>query len=96
MNPESLEQVAAELCRQPEIIIQQLDGVQVEMDGLRDEINLLRRRDETLNFICIGWTKSCVLPRGCSRIFCPRCCRRWEPQLSYALPPRRLCERRSI
>ncbi len=31
-------------------IVHQLDSVQKEMDGLREELNLLRRRDETLNF----------------------------------------------
>jgi len=31
-------------------IAQQLEGVQQELDALRSEINLLRRRDETLNF----------------------------------------------
>src|SRR4051812_33383192 len=50
MSADSLEHVAAELSRQPEVIIQKLEEVQVEMDGLRDEVNLLRRRDETLNF----------------------------------------------
>ncbi|HEX4797069.1 MAG TPA: PP2C family protein-serine/threonine phosphatase [Humisphaera sp.] len=50
ISADSLEHVAAELSRQPEVIIQKLEEVQVEMDGLRDEVNLLRRRDETLNF----------------------------------------------
>lgn len=50
LSPETLEMAAAELARQPHAIIQQLDEVQAEMDGLRAELNLLRRRDETLNF----------------------------------------------
>jgi sigma-B regulation protein RsbU (phosphoserine phosphatase) len=49
-NPEALGAAAAELFRQPDLVLRQLDDVQQEMDGLRAELNLLRRRDETLNF----------------------------------------------
>src|SRR5947208_1224161 len=49
-NPEALGAAAAELLRQPDLVLRQLDDVQQEMDGLRAELNLLRRRDETLNF----------------------------------------------
>jgi serine phosphatase RsbU (regulator of sigma subunit) len=33
-----------------EALLQKIDEVQREMDGLRSELNVLRRRDETLNF----------------------------------------------
>jgi len=33
-----------------ETVARHLDDVQREMDGLRMELNMLRRRDETLNF----------------------------------------------
>jgi sigma-B regulation protein RsbU (phosphoserine phosphatase) len=34
----------------PEQIAQRIEDVQSELDGLRNELNVLRRRDETLNF----------------------------------------------
>ena len=41
---------AAEVIPAPLDIVRQLNDVQKEVDGLKSELNLLRRRDETLNF----------------------------------------------
>src|SRR5665213_177120 len=50
LTPAMLEQASMDLLATPENIVRQFDDVQCEMDGLKSELNLLRRRDETLNF----------------------------------------------
>ncbi len=50
ITPQVLDQVTHNLLEAPTAILSQLDEVQREMDSLKDELTLLRRRDDTLNF----------------------------------------------
>ena len=50
LSPGAIEQAADGLLQAPEAIARQFDDVQREMDALKSELSLLRRRDETLNF----------------------------------------------
>src|SRR5258708_37680330 len=49
-TPATVGQASSDLLQTPDAIVRQFEEVQREMDALRAELNVLRRRDETLNF----------------------------------------------
>jgi sigma-B regulation protein RsbU (phosphoserine phosphatase) len=49
-TPSMVGHASQDLVATPENLVRQFDEVQREMDALRGELNVLRRRDETLNF----------------------------------------------
>ncbi|MDB5302767.1 MAG: putative phosphatase [Phycisphaerales bacterium] len=49
-TPATVGQASSQLVETPDAVVRQFEEVQREMDVLRGELNVLRRRDETLNF----------------------------------------------
>ena len=74
-----------------------IDDLQIELDALKAEVNMLRRRDETLKFYMTRVDEELRLAARLQQDFLPKALPQIGPRsLPHALPPRRLRQRRPV